>query len=100
ENDAAHAMAARALVNRVQTDQIILDDFGERPLDAGAGHVDQNLNSFEETVHDSRVSQIAVTDILLRIDGRKRPAAACRAKLNPTCEQGGTQHLPHISARP
>jgi len=42
--DAFHTVSPRTLVDLVQPNQIVLDDFGQWPLDACARHVDQNVN--------------------------------------------------------
>ena len=45
EDHPPHAVAAGALVDLVQGDEVVLDDLRQGPLDAGAGHVDQHVDA-------------------------------------------------------
>ena len=73
---------------------------GQRPLDAGPGHVDQHVHAREQPVDHRRVPQVAVHQVLARPQRLQRPAPARRAQVDPALEQGGPQHLADVPAGP
>ena len=97
EQDALHAMPPGALIDFVQRTQIILDDLGQRTLDAGAGQVDQHIDALEQPVHHRRVAQVAVADILALDQRLQRLGAAGRPQIDAALEQFRPQHAPDIA---
>ena len=83
----------------MQAAQVVLDDLGQRPLDAGGGHVDQHIDAGEQLIDEGRIAQVAVADFLFRRDRRQCAPAARRPQAETQLEQGGPQHLADVPAR-
>jgi hypothetical protein len=93
-------MPAGTLVHRVQPYEIVLDDLRQRPLDAGAGHVDQDVHPLEQPVDDRGIAEVAVADVLARAQRGQRPPTAGGAQVDAAVEQGRPQHPADVPARP
>ena len=90
EHDALHAVTTRAFVQLVQPAQIVFDDFGQRALDARSGEMDADVDTFEDAIHDGRVTQIAKADVFAFDQRCQRLRAAGRAKVDPPTQELGS----------
>jgi hypothetical protein len=95
EYDAFHLVPSRSLVDCVQSDQVVFDDFGQWPLDARARHVDQNVNALQKPVDILAIAQITVRDILVATKRLQRTKPG-GAKVDALREQRSAQELPEL----
>jgi len=87
EHDAPHLVPARSFVDLVQRAQVVLDDLGQRALDAGAGHVDQHVDAGEQLVDYCRVAQVALHQVLAVEHRRERARTPGRAEVDSALAQ-------------
>ncbi|MNV88624.1 hypothetical protein D3C71_1828430 [compost metagenome] len=100
KHHAPHAVAARALVHRMQRDQVVVDDLLQRPLDAGAGHVDQHLHAMQQRIDHRRVAQIAMRQILGGVQRHGRGQPHGRAQIDAMPGQLAAQYAADMPAGP
>ena len=93
-------MPPGALVDRVQADQVVLDDLGQRPLDAGGRHVDQHVDAFEQLVDQGGIAQVAVTDLFARRDGRRARRPPAERRPPPSFSTAGRSTRPMFPLAP
>jgi len=94
EHDAPDAVAPGPLIDGVQPDQIVVDDFGQWPFHACARQVDQNVGSFEQPVDHGGVAQITVKNVLLGSQRSEWFGAAGRTQIDAALEQSGRRTRP------
>ena len=91
EDDAPDPMPPCALIDGVQADEVVLDHLRQRPFDAGACQVDQDIDAGEQAVHVRRVAQVAMGEVLAGTERLQRLGPACGAEVEAASEQGRAQ---------
>jgi hypothetical protein len=92
-------MPAGSLINGVQDDQVILDDFRQGSLDAGRGHVDQHVDAGEKAVDVDRFAEVTEAYVFPRVKRREGSVSSRGTKLHVLPKQGGAQETPDLAAR-
>ncbi len=69
EHDPLDTVAASTFVDLEESLEVVLADLRKGPLDAGAGHMNQDVDTVQEAVDDGRVAKVAVRHVFC---GRER----------------------------
>ena len=99
EYDAAHLVAPGTFVDLVQPDQVVLDDFWQRPFDARARKVNEHVHAAQEPIDNGRITKVAVHDVFAFVQGLERGPAARRAQIDAALLQFDTKNPAHVAAR-
>lgn len=97
EDDAPDPVPPRALINGVKADEVVFDHLRQRPFDAGARHVDQDIDAGEQAVHVRRVAQVAMGEVLAGTERLQRLGPARGAQIDAPFEQGRAQETSQLA---
>jgi hypothetical protein len=97
EDHPPHFVVTVTLVDLVEPDEIVLDDFRQRPLDTRSRQVNQHVDAVEQAIDDRGVAQIAVHDVLALVQRHQRVPAPCRAQVDTALLELGAEYSAHVA---